>query len=65
MGFEYYGAEMFKKIVAKHGADKILFGSDSPWSNALYDFNALKSSGIEQSAIDAITHQNAEIILGL
>lgn len=33
-GFSFYGKERFLRIVQKHGADKLLFASDSPWGNA-------------------------------
>ena len=30
MGMNYYSHDQFERIVKNHGADKILFGSDSP-----------------------------------
>ena len=36
MGFEYFSAEQFLRIVHAHGADNRLLGSDSPLSNAKY-----------------------------
>ncbi|MBE6689022.1 MAG: amidohydrolase [Ruminococcaceae bacterium] len=63
MGFEYYGKEMFKKIVSKHGADKILFASDSPWSNAGDDLKALRDCGLDCDTISMIEAKNAQRIL--
>ncbi len=63
MGFEYYGKEMFKKIVQKHGADKILFGSDSPWSYADKDLEALRSCGLNDKELELIESGNAKRIL--
>ena len=39
----YIGKENFKKMLRKHGEDKILFASDSPWSDIKGDVNILKS----------------------
>lgn len=38
-------SDMFKAIVEKHGADRVLFGTDSPWSDqseAISDIEGLK-----------------------
>lgn len=64
MGTEYYGEEKFKSIVEKHGADKILFGSDSPWSDAGKEIANLKSM-LSANNQEKIFHENAERILGL
>lgn len=63
MGFEYYGKEMFCKIVKKHGADKILFGSDSPWSHAGNELKSLNDCGLERKTVDMIAGENAKRIL--
>lgn len=65
MGFEYYGNDMFLRIVQKHGADKILFGSDSPWSHAGHEVERLRNCGLDSDSIEKITHKNAVRILGL
>lgn len=64
MGFDYYGQEMFKKIVEKHGADKILFGSDSPWSNAHSDLMGIRQCLTAQQ-LELIQGKNAQRILGI
>ena len=54
MGFEYFPEDQFLRIVKNHGIDKILFATDSPWSNAkteLEHFNGLPLSDIEKAAI--------------
>jgi len=65
MGFEYYSKEQFLKIVKKHGADKILFGSDAPWSNAATEIEHLKDMPLPEADIDAILGGNASRILSL
>ena len=65
MGFEYYPHEQFKRIVKDHGADKILFASDSPWSSAKTEYEAIQTIGLTQSEMTAITGGNAIRLLGL
>ena len=65
MGFEFYPHEQFLRIVKKHGADKILFGSDAPWSNAKTEIETLKSLGLPKDEVEAILGGNAKRILNL
>ncbi len=65
MGFKYYGKEQFERIVKKHGADKILFGSDSPWGNAGEDIEALKKCDLNEEEKDLILFKNAQRILAI
>lgn len=65
MGFEYFSHEQFLRIIKKHGADKILFASDSPWSNAKDEINVIKTLPLTQREIKMILGLNAEKILGL
>ncbi len=63
MGFKYFGKEQFERIVKKHGADKILFGSDSPWGNAGDDVRALKECDLTEDEKELILFKNAQRIL--
>ena len=66
MGFEFFSKEQFLRIVKKHGADKILFASDAPWSNAGTEVEHLKSlppSEISESELHMILSGNAKRIL--
>jgi predicted TIM-barrel fold metal-dependent hydrolase len=65
MGFDFYSQEQFMRIVKKHGADKILFASDSPWSNAKTEIEHLRKMPLEGRAADAILGGNAMRLLGL
>lgn len=40
--FDYIKPDQFIKIVKKHGYEKILFATDSPWSDAAKDVNILR-----------------------
>jgi len=65
MGFEYFPHDKFLRIVEKHGADKILFGSDAPWSNAQTEIGHLRSMPLSEMEICAILGGNAMRILGI
>ena len=65
MGFEYYSKEQFMRIVNGHGADKVLFGSDSPWSRADGEINAIKSLPLTENQKDLILYKNAKRLLNL
>ncbi len=65
MGFECFPHEQFLRIVKNHGVDKILFGSDSPWSNASRELEILRSLPIAESEKQQIIHGNAERLLKL
>ena len=64
MGFDYYTQEQFLRIVRAHGADKVLFGSDAPWSNAGKEIAAIRSLDLSEAEKELIFHGNAERILG-
>ena len=65
MGFECVPTEQFLRINKNHGADKILFGSDSPWSNASKEIEFLRSLPIEENEKEQILSLNAKRLLGL
>jgi len=64
MGFEYFPHDQFLRIVEKHGADKILFGTDAPWSSAEAEIACLRSLPLPADAVDAILGGNAARVLG-
>lgn len=63
MGFECYSNEQFMRIVKKHGADKILFGSDSPWSDASRELAVLNSLSLNENEKQMILCDNAKRLL--
>lgn len=65
MGFSYYGAERFLRILRAHGADKILFATDSPWSFAEKELGALSSLPLTEAEKNAVLGENAKRILGI
>lgn len=65
MGFEYFSQEQFLRIVKMHGADKVLFASDSPWSNAKTEIEHLKALPIPESEKNNILYENAKRLLNI
>ena len=61
----FLGEETFRKILAKHGEDKILFASDSPWSSIANDVGILKGFGLEKQTEEKIFSGNARKLLGI
>lgn len=56
---------LFKKIVEKHGADKILFATDCPWGHQDEYVNILKSCNISNAAKEKILGENAAKLLNI
>ena len=56
---EYIEQELFLKIIKKHGADRILFATDSPWSNAKIGIEYIKNLSINEEKKKQILGKNA------
>ncbi len=61
----FVGEEAFKKILEKHGEDKILFASDSPWSDIKGDVEILKSFSLNKQTEEKLFYGNAKKLLGI
>ena len=57
--------KLFIDIVNKHGDDKILFATDSPWRDIKEDSLILKSFNLSQETKDKIFYKNALKLLGI
>lgn len=55
--------ESFLRMMKKHGTDRILFGSDSPWGGQAETIAALKSTGLADDELSAILGNNATRLL--
>ncbi len=54
-----------EKILEQHGADRLLFGTDSPWHTASMEWRLLDSLGLSDVDREAIACGNATRLLGL
>ncbi len=61
----FIGKEKFVKILEKHGEDKILFATDSPWSDIGGDVEILKSFHLGKETEEKIFGTNARKLLGI
>lgn len=60
---KYTSKETFEKILRKHGADRILFATDSPWSKIKDDVEIIKSYGLGRDVENKIFFENARKLL--
>jgi len=65
MGFEFFPHEQFLRIVRDHGAEKILFATDSPWSDAKTELAHLRSLPLTAAEKELILCGNAKRLLNL
>lgn len=59
------GAERAVKMINRHGAEKVLFGTDSPWRRQIDDIALIKSFDLSQYEIAGMLGENAKKLLGL
>lgn len=57
--------EQFLRFINKHGADKILFGTDSPWSDQGAGIKKIKSMELPENQERAILGGNAKALLSI
>ncbi len=57
--------DLFKKILYKHGTDKVLFATDCPWDDMKQDIDIVKSYNLGKEIEDKIFYKNALKLLGL
>ncbi len=59
------GQDMFEKILAKHGENRVLFATDSPWQKQGSEIEIIKSYKLGNSVQEKIFYQNAKRLLKL
>ena len=65
MGYGMMPKYYAQKIIELHTADKMLFGTDTPWHNANMEMRLLNTLELSQEDMDKITHKNAQKLLGI
>ena len=57
--------DTFEKILGKHGADRILFATDSPWQDISLNLERIRSFGLDPNDEEKILFGNAAQLLGI
>lgn len=57
--------KQFERIVKNHGSERILFGSDCPWTNAAEEIKMINSLDLTQEEKQNIFEKNARKLLGI
>ncbi len=65
MGLGYYPREQFLRIAKTHARDKLLFASDSPWSDTAAEARILRELPLDDELKENIFYKNAKRLLGL
>lgn len=55
--------KLAKELIDLHGADKVLFGSDTPWSSPKQTVNLIKCFGLSEENEKAVLGENARKLL--
>lgn len=56
---------VFKEFIKRHGENKILFASDTPWSDIKNNVEKFKSFGLDKNTENKILNENAKKLLKL
>ena len=59
------GEKLLKRIIQKHGADRILMASDCPWDDPAEEIRMIESLDISNNDKEKIFFKNAEKLLGI
>lgn len=54
-----------RSIISAHGTDKILFGTDMPWSSPVNEIAYLNSLGLNDDDLNKILYKNAKTLLNI
>ncbi len=62
---KFMDKELCRDIIRAHGADKILFGSDYPWTTSGETLEYVKALGLNEEELERITFKNAKKLLNI
>lgn len=63
--FRLMDGDMFRAIVDRHGSERILFGTDSPWSDQEQSVRDIEALGLDMNDETNIFENNAKRLLGI
>ncbi len=59
----YLPSAEFVRLARRHGIERVLFGTDSPWADQGREVELMNATGLNDGELDAVFHQNAERLL--
>ncbi len=62
--FADLGADRMTALIKAHGPERVLFGTDSPWTDQAAELANIRSLELDPTEIDAILGGNAQRLLG-
>lgn len=57
--------DVLRSFIREHGADKVLFGSDGPWTDPARALATVRGLGLTDNELDAVLWGNAARLLGV
>lgn len=64
-GPENFSPQQFVRLCRRHGIERILFGSDTPWYDQVFDRQWIDECGLSDPEKESVFFRNAERLLGL
>ena len=61
---KWLGPQRLMEFIGRHGADKVLFGTDWPWANQKEEIAGTKALGLEEGELRKVLCSNAGRLLG-
>jgi len=61
----FLAADRFVDMARRHGIDRVMFGTDSPWADQGEEIRLMEKTGLSDAELDAVFHDNAARLLGL
>ncbi len=65
MSRRFLAPEDMKRMIREHGADKIVFGTDSPWGGQAEEIAFMRELGLDREEEEKIFSGNARMLLGM
>ncbi|HOW96440.1 MAG TPA: amidohydrolase family protein [Kiritimatiellia bacterium] len=55
----------FTRMARRHGIERVMFGTDSPWADQGAEIALMEKTGLNEAELDAVFHGSAARLLGL
>ena len=65
MVFSYSTKETMLELIEKHGVDRVMFGTDSPWDDISRERQRIDSLGLSKEDTEKILWENAQKVFGV